>query len=103
MAAKQQLLDLYGGLLGIAPSAVGVDIRWKVGFEDRLQHQRRGCHADPIPHARDAQRPQFAVGFRYEHASDRLRSVVYDKISREDILAHAYAQCRSNKIITRLP
>ena len=27
-----------------------------------------------------------------------LRSArVYDKISREDILAHAYAQCRSNK------
>src|SRR5262249_13718908 len=30
---------------------------------------------DPIPHGRDAQRPEFAVGLRYEHASDRLRSV----------------------------
>ena len=49
--------------------------RWKVGFEDRLQHQHRCCHADPIPQGRDAQRPEFAVGFRYEHASDRLRSV----------------------------
>jgi hypothetical protein len=32
MATKQQLLHLYGGLLGIAPGAVGVDFRWQVGF-----------------------------------------------------------------------
>ena len=44
-------------------------------LSDRLQHQHRCCHADPIPHGRDAQRPEFAVGLRYEHASDRLRSV----------------------------
>src|SRR6516165_8231066 len=75
MATEQQLLHLYSGLLGIAPSAIGVDFRWKVGFEDRLQHQHRCRHADPIPHGRDAQRPEFAVGLRYEHASDRLRSV----------------------------
>jgi len=73
MARKQQLLHLYGGLLGVAPSAVGVDFRWKVGFEG--QHQHRCRHADPVPHGRDAQWPEFAVGFRYEHASDRLRSV----------------------------
>jgi len=42
---------------------------------DRLQHQHRCCHADPIPHGRDPQRPEFAVGLRYKHASDRLRSV----------------------------
>ena len=35
MAAKQQLLHLYSGLLGVAPGAVGVDFWWKVGFEDR--------------------------------------------------------------------
>src|SRR6516165_8514638 len=31
MATEQQLLHLYSGLLGIAPSAIGVDFRWKVG------------------------------------------------------------------------
>src|SRR5947207_12647308 len=75
MATKQQLLHLYNGLLGIAPSAIGVDFWWKVGFEDRLQYQHRCCHADPIPHGRDAKRPEFAVGLRYKHASDWLRPV----------------------------
>src|ERR1700724_4111547 len=58
MTTEKQLLHLYSGLLGVAPSAVGVDFRW---------------FADPIPHGRDAQRPEFAVGLRYEHACDRLR------------------------------
>src|SRR6185369_2971374 len=75
MATEQQLLHLYGGLLGVAPGAVGVDFWWKVGFEDRLQYQHRCRHADPIPHGRDAQRPEFAVGLRYTHSSDWLRSV----------------------------
>src|ERR1700719_5295844 len=75
MTTEQQLLHLYGGLLGVAPSAVSVDFRWKVGFEDRLQHQHRCRHADPIPHGRDAQPPKFAVGLRYKHASDWLRAV----------------------------
>src|ERR1700737_4216983 len=52
MTTEQQLLHLYGSLLGVAPGAVGVDFRWKVGFEDRLQHQHRCRHADPIPHGR---------------------------------------------------
>ena len=69
---EQQLLHLYNCLLGVAPLAVGIDFRRKIGFEDRLQHQQRCCHADPIPHARDAQRPQFAVGLRYIHSSDWL-------------------------------
>src|ERR1700758_5208980 len=72
---EQQLLHLYDGLLGIAPGTIAVDFRWKIGFEDRLQHQQRCCHADPIPHARDAQRPEFAVGLRYQHSSDWLWSV----------------------------
>src|SRR6201987_5782218 len=67
---EPQLLHLYDRLLGVSPGAVGVDFRWKIGFEDRLQHQQRCCHADPIPHPRDAQRPEFAVGLRYKHSSD---------------------------------
>ena len=31
-ATEQQPLHLYSGLLGVAPSAVGVDFWWKVGF-----------------------------------------------------------------------
>src|SRR6516165_2911116 len=72
---QQPLVHLYDGLLGISPGAVGVDFWRKIGFEDRFQHQQRGCHADPIPHPRDAQRPEFAVGLRYKHASDWLWSV----------------------------
>ena len=61
--------------VGRAPGAVGILLWWKVGFEDRFQHQHRCCHADPIPQGRDAQRPEFAVGFRYEHSSDGSRSI----------------------------
>src|SRR5215468_4786890 len=69
---EQQLLHLYDCLLGISPGTIGVDFRRKIGVEDRVQHEQRGCHADPIPHARDAQRPEFAVGLRYKHSSDWL-------------------------------
>src|SRR5271169_6887899 len=75
VATEYQLLRLYDRLLGISPSAVGVDFRREIGFEDRLQHQHCCCHADPIPHGRDAQRPEYAVGLRYKHASDWLRPV----------------------------
>src|SRR6516162_6969476 len=71
-ATEHQLLHLHDCLLGVAPSAVGVDFRRKIGFEDRLQHQRCRRHADPIPHVRDAQRSEFAVGLRYKHSSDWL-------------------------------
>jgi hypothetical protein len=76
MAANQQLLHLARRLLGIAARPVGVLLGWKVGFEDRFEHQHRCCHAHPIAQGRDAQRPEFAVGFRYEHSSDGVRSVL---------------------------
>src|SRR3981189_1135315 len=49
--------------------------RWEVGFEERLQHQHCCWHAGPIPHGRDAQRPELAVGLRDKHSSDRIRLV----------------------------
>src|SRR5205814_3012368 len=74
-AAEHQLLHLYDRLLVASLSAVGVDFWRNICFEDLRQHQRRRCHADPIPHGRDAQRPEFAVGLWYKHSSDWLRPV----------------------------
>ena len=76
VAPEQQLFHLDHRLLGVSPGTVGVLLWWKVRFEDRLQHQHSCCHADPIPQGRDAQRPEFAVGLRDEHSSDRARSVI---------------------------
>src|SRR5438874_5586232 len=75
VSAKQQFFDLDRRLLGTPPRPVGVLFGWKVGFKDRVQNQRCRRHADPIPHARDAQRPEFAVGLWYKHSSDWLRPV----------------------------
>src|ERR1700746_1536862 len=75
VAAEQLLVHLDYRLLGVAPRAGGVLLGWKVGFKDRFQHQHRCCHADSITQGRDAQRPEFAVGLRYEHSSDGIRSV----------------------------
>ncbi len=75
VAPKQQLFHLDHRLLGRSPGAVGVLFGWKVGFENRLQHQQCCCQANPIPQGRDAQRPQFTLGLGYEHSSDRLRPV----------------------------
>ena len=75
VAAEQQLFYLDHRLLGIAPRTVRVLFGRKVGFEDRFQRQHCCSHADPIPHSRDAQRPELAVGLRDEHSSDGIRLV----------------------------
>src|SRR5215467_15591935 len=72
VSAKQQFFDLDRRLLGIPTRPVGVLFGWKIGFEDRFQHQRCRRHADPIPHARDPQRPELAVGLWDKHSSDWL-------------------------------
>ena len=75
VASKQQLFHRDHRLLGIAPRTVGELLGWKIGFEDRFEHEQRCAHAHPIAQGRDAQRPKLAVGFRDEHSSDRVRSV----------------------------
>src|SRR5882724_5161718 len=75
MASEQQPFHLDHRLLSVSPGTVRILFWWKVGFKDRFQHQHGCCHADPIPHGRDAQRPEFAVGLWYEHSSDWLRPV----------------------------
>src|SRR5215472_17111844 len=72
VSAKQQFFHGDRRLLGIPPWPVGVLFGRKIGFEDRLQHQHRCRHADPIPHTRDPQRPEFAVGLWSIHSSDWL-------------------------------
>src|SRR5450755_1112579 len=73
---EQQLLHLDHRLLGIAARAVGVLLWWKIGFEDRLQHQHRCCHADPIPQSANTQRSKLAIGLRYPHSFDWIRLVL---------------------------
>jgi hypothetical protein len=80
MASEQRLFHLDHRLLGTPARPVGVLLGRKVGFEDRIEHQHRCCHADPVPQGRDAQRPELGalrrrVGLRYEHSSDGVRSV----------------------------
>src|SRR6201982_2968357 len=70
--AKQQCFHCDRRLLGIPPWPVGILFGWKIGLQDRCQNQRCRRHADPTPYARDAQRPEFAVGLRYIHSSDWL-------------------------------
>jgi hypothetical protein len=75
VATEQHLFHLDHRLLGISPGTVGILFWWKIGLKDRFQHQHRCRHADPITHGRDAQWPEFAIGLRYVHSSDRIRSI----------------------------
>jgi hypothetical protein len=49
----------------------------------------RSCRSAKAPAGRLHAKAKAEAGYRFY--------ILYDKISREDILAHAYAQCRSNK------
>ena len=52
VATVQQRSHLDHRLLSVAPGTVGILFWWKVGFEDRFQHQHRCRHADPIAQGR---------------------------------------------------
>src|SRR5208337_3702683 len=77
VAAVYQRPHLDHRLLRIAPRTVRVLFWWEVGFKDRFEHQRCCCHADSIAQGRDAQGPELAIGFRYEHSSDGVRSISF--------------------------
>ena len=49
------------------------------------------------PLAGYVQKLQKALHAKAKAEAEYRFYALYDKISREDILAHAYAQCRSNK------
>ena len=53
----------------------------------------------PVPRcsANSVQKLQTALHAKAKAEPGYRFYALYDKISREDILAHAYAQCRSNK------
>ena len=57
VATEQQPFHLDHRLLGIAPGTVRVLFGWKVGFEDRFEHQHCCCHAYPIPQGGNTQWP----------------------------------------------
>jgi hypothetical protein len=74
----EQSFDLANGVQGAAFRAVGVLFRLQVGLEDRLQDQHSSHLYHAIFYARNSERPELAVPFGDEHASDRpgaIRSV----------------------------
>jgi site-specific DNA recombinase len=48
VASVQRLFRIDHRLLGIAAPPIDVLLGWKIGFEDRVEHQHRRCHAHPI-------------------------------------------------------
>ena len=61
--------------------------------QDVVRTWRLGNLSTPI----SVQKLQMALHAKAKSEADYRFYALYDKIYREDILAHAYAQCRSNK------
>src|SRR5439155_18713732 len=75
VTSVQPLFHLDHRLLGISLRTVGVLLGWKIGFEDRFEHQKCCAHTHPIAQGRDAQRSKLAIGLRDKHSSNGIRSV----------------------------
>ena len=65
--------------------------------QDRRNKRRGAGRLGNLTTPKRVQKLQMALHAKAKAEADYRFYALYDKISREDILAHAYAQCRSNK------
>src|SRR5438034_7212198 len=65
--------------------------------QDRRNKQRGAGRLGNLTTPKSVQKLQMALHAKARAEAGYRFYALYDKISREDILAHAYAQCRSNK------
>ena len=63
----------------------------------RTQQVVRDRRLGNLSTPKSVQKLQMALHAKAKAEADYRFYALYDKISREDILAHAWAQCRSNK------
>ena len=63
----------------------------------QTQHVVRGRRLGNLSTPKSVQKLQTALHAKAKTEAGYRFYALYDKIYREDILAHAYAQCRSNK------
>src|SRR5436190_14817761 len=63
----------------------------------RTQHVVRDLEIGYLSTPKSVQKLQKALHAKAKAEAGYRFYALYDKISRDDILAHAYAQCRSNK------
>ena len=76
--------------------AYGVD-RWLAELALALRQETRDLEIGHLTTPNSVQKLQTALHAKAKAEAGYRFYALYDKISREDILAHAYAQCRSNK------
>src|SRR6201982_448711 len=68
------------------------------GLGSRQRNKRRGAgRLGNLTTPKRVQKLQMALHAKAKAEAGYRFYALYDKISREDILAHAYAQCRTNK------
>src|SRR5499427_8554309 len=73
--------------------------RWREGasVQDKRSKRRGTRRLGNLSTPKSVQKLQSALHAKAKAEAGYRFYALYDKISREDILAHAYAQCRSNK------